>query len=218
MSFQKYLNAKESIPLFRRIADINNIEFKTIIDTIAIDNNINNFEDFTTVNKEKYEYITELKDNFKKCSKRVKLSLDKRYGKLTLVTHSKHNIALEEILKDLRVININEVELNRIDIALDTNSYILQTDFKKLLFFFELLTINQKKSSKWYTTKLNTLKQNSINLMDSHYELEIYDKALESNNVPPIRQEQNLDTRKLIEILVSTSKMIRHNLLIPLAK
>lgn len=176
---------------------MNNIEFKTIIDTIAIDNNINNFEDFTTVNKENYEYITELKDDFKKCSKRVKLSLDKKYGELTLDTHNKHNIALEESLNNLGVINIDEVELNRIDIALDTNSYILQADFKKLLFFFELLTINQKKSSKWYTTNLNTLKQNTIKLMDSHYELEIYDKALESNNVYPYKTRVEFRYKKV---------------------
>ena len=176
---------------------MNNIEFKTIIDTIAIDNNINNFEDFTTVNKENYEYITELKDDFKKCSKRVRLSLDKKYGELTLDTYSKHNIALEESLNNLGVINIDEVELNRIDIALDTNSYILQADFKKLLFFFELLTINQKKSSKWYTTNLNTLKQNTIKLMDSHYELEIYDKALESNNVHPYKTRVEFRYKKV---------------------
>lgn len=166
---------------------MNSIEFKTIIDTIAIDNNINNFKDFTVVNKENYGYITELKDDFKKCSKRVRLSLDKKYGELTLDSHSKHAMALEESLKNLGVINIDEVELNRIDIALDTNSYILHTDFKKLLFFFELLTIKSKKSSKWYTTNLNTLKQNTIKMMDSHFELEIYDKALESNNVHPYK-------------------------------
>lgn len=166
---------------------MNNIAFKTIIDTIAIDNNINNFIDVEIVNNENFEYVTELRDSFKDCSKRVRLSLDKKYGELTLDTHNKYSVALKESMLDLGVINLDSVELNRIDIALDTNNYILHADFKKLLFFFELLTIKQEKSSKWYTTNLNTLKQNTIKLMDSHFELEIYDKALESNNVHPYK-------------------------------
>lgn len=187
---------------------MNNIEFKTIIDTIAIDNNINNFNDFTTVNKDNYDYITELKDDFKKCTKRVRLSLDKRYGELTLDTHNKHSMAIEESLRELAIINIDEVELNRIDIALDTNSYVLQADFKKLLFFFELLTIKQKKSSKWYTTNLNTLKQNTIKLMDSHFELEIYDKALESNNVHPYKTRFEFRYKKINR---NTNKSFKHD-------
>ena len=115
----------------------------------------------------------------------LKVNLHNRYGEMTLNSFKKYNSALNSSLAEMGVLNLNEVELNRIDVGLDTNDYSMQKDFKKMLFCYELLTIKHKKSDRWYTTNLNTLERNTIKLYDSRFELEIYDKAKASNNIHP---------------------------------
>ena len=160
-------------------------QFKAIIDTIAIKTDINNVYDFTRINNENYDYIEKLADNFENSKMAIKVNLHTRYGEMTLDSFKKYNGAIAESLAEVGVINLNDVELNRIDIALDTNNYTMQKDFKKMLFCYELLTIKHKKSDRWYTTNLNTLQRNTIKLYDSRFELEIYDKAKASNGVHP---------------------------------
>ena len=160
-------------------------KFNTIIDTISIKTDINNLNDFTKVNSENYEYIERLTDNFDNSKMVLKVNLHNKYGELTLDSLKKHNKATIESLAEIGVLHLNDVGLNRIDIALDTNDYTMQKDFKKMLFCYELLTIKHKKSDRWYTTNLNTLQRNTIKLYDSRFELEIYDKAKASNGVHP---------------------------------
>ena len=162
-----------------------NQTFNTTIDTIAIKTDVNNFEDFTKVNKKTYDYIERLNDSFDNSKMSLKVNLHNKYGEMTLNSLTEYNKALQYSLDELGVLNMNEVELNRIDVALDTNEYTIQRDFKKMLFVFELLTIKHKKSDRWYTTNLNTLERNTIKLYDSRFELEIYDKAKASNNMHP---------------------------------
>ena len=159
--------------------------FKAIIDTIAIKTDINNVYDFTRINNENFDYIEKLADNFENSKMAIKVNLHTRYGEMTLDSFKKYNGAIAESLAEVGVLNLNDVELNRIDIALDTNNYTMQKDFKKMLFCYELLTIKHKKSDRWYTTNLNTLQRNTIKLYDSRFELEIYDKAKASNGVHP---------------------------------
>ena len=159
--------------------------FATVIDTVAVKTGINNLNDFTKVTKENFEYVERLNDNFDNSKMSLKVNLHNKFGEMTLNSLKKYNCALNESLAELGVLNLNEVELNRVDIALDTNNYTIQKDFKKMLFAYELLTIKYKKSDKWYTTDLNTLERNTIKLYDSRFELEIYDKAKASNNVHP---------------------------------
>lgn len=163
----------------------NKVEFKSVIDTIAIRTDINNVEDFTRVNNENYEYINKLYDSFDNSQMTLKVNLHTKFGEMVLDNVKKYNSALNSSLAELGVLNLNEVELNRIDIALDTNDYTMQKDFKKMLFAYELLTIKHKKSDRWYTTNLNTLERNTIKLYDSRFELEIYNKAKVSNNMHP---------------------------------
>lgn len=163
----------------------NKVEFKSVIDTVAVRVDINNLNDFTVVNNENYEYIDKLSDNFDNSKMSLKVNLHNKYGEMTLDNVKKYNSALNSSLAELGVLNLNEVELNRIDVALDTNDYTMQKDFKKMLFAYELLTIKHKKSDRWYTTNLNTLQRNTIKLYDSRFELEIYDKAKVSNNMHP---------------------------------
>lgn len=163
----------------------NKTEFKSIIDTIAIRTDINNVKDFTRVNNENYEYINKLSDSFDNSQMTLKVNLHTRYGEMVLDNVKKFNTALEESLSDMGVIEMSNVELTRVDIALDTNNYTMQQDFKRMLFCYELLTIKHKRDDRWYTTDLNTLQRNTIKLYGDRFELEIYDKAKASNNMHP---------------------------------
>lgn len=163
----------------------NKAEFKSVIDTIAIRTDINNVNDFTVVNNENYEYINKLTDSFDNSQMTLKVNLHTRYGEMVLDNVKKFNTALEESLSDMGVIEMSNVELTRVDIALDTNNYTMQQDFKRMLFCYELLTIKHKRDDRWYTTDLNTLQRNTIKLYGDRFELEIYDKAKASNNMHP---------------------------------
>lgn len=163
----------------------NKVEFATVVDTVAVRVDINNLNDFTIVTNDNYDYIERLNDNFDNSQMALKVNLHNKYGEMTLNSLKKYSCALNSSIAELGVLNLNEVELNRIDVALDTNSYTMQKDFKKMLFCYELLTIKHKKSDRWYTTNLNTLERNTIKLYDSRFELEIYDKAKVSNNMHP---------------------------------
>lgn len=182
----------------------NKTEFKSVVDTIAIKTDINNFEDFTIVNDENFEYINKLSDNFNDSRMTLKVNLHTRFGEMTLDKLNKFNCALEDSLSEIGVLQMDKVELNRIDIALDTNSYTMEKDFKKMLFCYELLTIKHKKNDRWYTTDLNTLKRNSIKLYDSRFELEIYDKAKASNNMHPFETRIEFRYKRLSKDLADS--------------
>lgn len=160
-------------------------EFKSVIDTIAIRTDINNVNDFTVVNNENYEYINKLSDSFDNSQMMLKVNLHTKYGEMVLDNVKKFNTALEESLSEMGVVEMSNVELTRVDIALDTNNYTMQQDFKRMLFCYELLTIKHKRDDRWYTTDLNTLQRNTIKLYGDRFELEIYDKAKASNNMHP---------------------------------
>lgn len=163
----------------------NKAEFKSVIDTIAIRTDINNVNDFTVVNNENYEYINKLSDSFDNSQMTLKVNLHTKYGEMVLDNVKKFNTALEESLNEMGVVEMSNVELTRVDIALDTNNYTMQQDFKRMLFCYELLTIKHKRDDRWYTTDLNTLQRNTIKLFGDRFELEIYDKAKASNNMHP---------------------------------
>lgn len=163
----------------------NKAEFATVIDTVAVRVDINNLNDFTIVSNDNYDYIERLSDNFDNSKMSLKVNLHTKFGEMVLDSAKKYNGALNSSLAEMGVLNLNEVELTRVDIALDTNNYTMQKDFKRMLFAYELLTIKHKKSDRWYTTNLNTLERNTIKLYDSRFELEIYDKAKASNNMHP---------------------------------
>lgn len=176
-------------------------ECKMVIDTIAINSDINNFNDFTIVNKDNFDYVErlgEIIDNrTQKLSMRVKINLHTKYGHTTINSTKKHSEYLENALNELGIVELREVTMERIDIAIDTNDIDFKNDFKKLLFAFELLTIKHKRNARWYTTNLNSLQNNSIKLHDSRFELEIYDKGLESNNVYPYKTRLEMRYKRL---------------------
>lgn len=181
-----------------------NVDFATVIDTIAIKTDINNTMDFTVINNDNFEYIERLSDNFSNSEMTLKVNLHTTYGEMTLDTMKKFNNALEESMEEVGIINKDNVELNRVDIALDTNSYTMQQDFKRMLFAYELLTIKHKKSDRWYTTNLNTLQRNTIKLYDSRFELEIYDKAKASNGIHPYSTRVEFRYKRLNKDIADT--------------
>lgn len=182
----------------------NKSKFATVIDTLAIKNDINNFEDFTIVNNENFDYIDRLSDSFDNSQMALKVNLHTRYGEMTLDKLNKFNCALEDSLSEIGVLQMDKVELNRIDIALDTNNYTMQKDFKRMLFCYELLTIKHKKKDRWYTTDLNTLQRNTIKFYDSRFELEIYDKAKASNGMHPFETRIEFRYKRLSKDLADT--------------
>ena len=182
----------------------NKSKFATVIDTLAIKTDINNVEDFTIVNDENYDYINRLSDNFNDSQMALKVNLHTKFGEMTLDKLNKFNCALEDSLSEIGVIEMDNVELNRVDIALDTNNYTMEKDFKKMLFTFELLTIKHKRDDRWYTTNLNTLQRNTIKLYDSRFELEIYDKAKASNNMHPFETRIEFRYKRLNKDIADT--------------
>lgn len=163
----------------------NKKEFVTVVDTVAIKTDITNFSDFTKVNSDRYDYIDRVGDNFDTSQMKVKINLHTRFGEMTLNKLQAHDKALLDTLKTIGVVDMEQVKLDRIDIALDTSGYDFNTDFKKLLFAYELLTVKRKKASRWYTTNLNTFKSNTIKLYDKRLEIEFYNKREESKGTHP---------------------------------
>ena len=89
----------------------NKAEFKSIIDTIAIKNDINNFEDFTIVSNDNYDYIDRLSDSFDNSQMALKVNLHTKFGEMTLDNLKKFNCALEDSLEDIGVLQMDNVEL-----------------------------------------------------------------------------------------------------------
>lgn len=160
-------------------------KFKALIDTIEVSTDINNLKDFKSISDDRFEHIDIITDSFDNCQRRLKINLNNKYGEGTIKKLSEHNEIMINELKEIGVINMNNVNLSRVDVAFDSSDYEYQKDFKKMLFAYELMTIRNKKSSRWYTTNLNTLRNNSIKLYDSRFELEIYDKKDESKGTHP---------------------------------
>lgn len=84
------------------------------------------------------------------------------------------------IYNQIGVKDMDKVDLNRIDIAVDSEMEF-HPNFKKILFLFELVTVGENKNNKWYTTNLNTLKNNTVIVKGRSVEICFYDKAEESN-------------------------------------
>lgn len=160
-------------------------KFKALIDTVEISTDINNLKDFKSISDDRFEHIDIITDSFDNCQRRLKINLNNKYGEGTIKKLSEHNEIMKNELKEIGVINMNNVNLSRVDVAFDSSDYEYQKDFKRMLFAYELMTIRNKKSSRWYTTNLNTLRNNSIKLYDSRFELEIYDKKDESKGTHP---------------------------------
>ena len=158
-------------------------DFIMLIDTIKIRTTCENLEDYSSLN-DKYSFV-------KKGSVHDEIRNGELYKTLVISANMKENKykpilsmgnyidALDDIYKRMGIKNNQCVELKRIDIAFDS-SIDYSENFKKILFLFELITIDYAKSDKWYTTNLKTLKNNTVICNGRSVEICFYDKKEES--------------------------------------
>ena len=83
------------------------------------------------------------------------------------------------LYNDIEVQEIEEIEIDRVDIAID-RPISFEDGFKKHLYLFELVTYGAKKNTRWYTTNLDTLNRNSIKQSNNSFEVCFYNKEEES--------------------------------------
>ena len=156
-------------------------EFSTIIDTMEIKLKLTNVQDLNRISIDNFEYIKSVRTNLEKSEMIIALSLNRRQGHYNrLTTLSENGEEFKAMLKDFGVVIHEDVKLNRLDISIDTQ-LDFDDNFKYFLYMFELCTYTDKRADKWYTTNLNTLKNNTIKQMGRKLQVVFYDKNDESN-------------------------------------
>ena len=153
--------------------------FNAIIDTLEIKTDINNLN-AQDINRNNYDFIKEPRFSLKDSKISIPMSLNRvggHYNRIESLT--KHTEVLGMILDKFGVEHMENVKLNRIDIAIDSELDFAD-NFKYFLYMFELLTYGDKKADKWHTTNLNTLQNNTIKLLGRILEIVFYNKNDES--------------------------------------
>lgn len=195
-------------------------KYFSIIDTLKIRVKLLNVNDFTKITQEEFPYIISRNIDIEEGSMILGMSLNRRKGHYNrLTTLSDHLVEFDAMIQDFNIENGEDLELNRVDIAIDTNLDYYE-NFKFILYMFELITYGNKKSDKWYTTNLETLQENSIKEMGRHREISFYDKHDESKgrHKYDCRMEiryldlTSLDFKKHINKLVDLINSIEQNI------
>lgn len=156
-------------------------EYSAIIDTMEIKLKLTNVEDLGKISIDNFEYIKSIRANLEQTEMVISLSLNRRQGHYNrLTTLSENGEEFKAMLKELEVVIHEDVKLNRLDISIDTELNF-DDNFKYFLYMFELCTYSDKRADKWYTTNLNTLKNNSIKQLGRKLQIVFYDKNDESN-------------------------------------
>lgn len=151
-----------------------------IIDTQQISFNKDNIED---INIEDHNCINnkKRKDDFINNSITLVVNLHKRYGAYNMIDEfQEYKREFVRVMKEIGIISLNDINFDRVDIAIDSN-IDFKKDFKLLLFIFELITCKSRKGSRWFTTSLDTLCNNTIKKTSKFLDISFYDKEYESN-------------------------------------
>ena len=157
------------------------LSYNTVIDTMKIKLKLTNVEDLNKISVDNFEYIKSINTNIEKSEITIGLSLNRRQGHYNRIANFTDNEKeFKGMLKDFGVIVHEDVSLNRIDIGIDTELDFYD-NFKYFLYIFELCTYGDKRGDKWYTTNLNTLKNNTIKQLGRKMQIVFYDKADESS-------------------------------------
>lgn len=153
------------------------------IDTMQISIKEGNFKRLEIVTKDNFEFITPLREKRveEDVYKVLKFNLNELHGNKLIIGLEEYIESFNLALDKIGVIDKMDYELNRVDIAIDSDLEF-KDNFKWFLFLFELVTYGNEKSDKWYTTNLNTLCNNTIILKDRTVEVCFYDKREESND------------------------------------
>ncbi|MGL4739651.1 MAG: hypothetical protein ACRC41_02480 [Sarcina sp.] len=80
----------------------------------------------------------------------------------------------------LKILYIGDIKFKRIDIAIDSDLEFVD-DFTLIYFIYKLLTTGSGVNSRWSTTSLDILRPNMRNNKSSSFQMEFYDKDLESS-------------------------------------
>lgn len=147
-------------------------EFHALIDTYAIKGFNLHLEHYTA---------QEIDSRVSEGMSKYKISLDKEYGE-SLKTLKQHKAAAEELLNVCNVSCKEDLLLDRVDVAIDTNSLTFRNkdNLRLLRFIFRLLTAKDK-DNKMITADEETGRITSFYKTGSDFKLSIYDKSLESN-------------------------------------
>lgn len=163
---------------------IRNYEFLTLIDSMKISIESDNIENYMGINGQPFISQNKVNDKItEECLTKIMVINPNKFTNKYTPIHSLKEFynSMEHIYSALTIKDSTKVNLQRLDIALDS-SINFETNFKFLLFIFELLSIDYTKADKWYTTNLNTLKRNTIIFKTRSIEICFYNKAEESNN------------------------------------
>ncbi len=161
-----------------------NYSFITLIDSLKISIESEYLENYMLINSLPFISKNKVNDKINEgCLTKMMVvnpnNFTRKYNPIHTIKEFK--AIMEKIYILSKIKNSNKVNLHRIDISLDS-SMCFERDFKFLLFTFELVTVNYNKSDKWYTTNLNTLKNNTIIMKTRSIEICFYNKAEESKN------------------------------------
>jgi len=155
-----------------------------------------------------------------KGNKTVTLNLHRVSGEYRAIKSLKEfKMILSEVLKQMNIVNEDEVKLNRLDIAID-NDLDFNENFKFFLMLFDLYTFKYSKKDRWYTTDLDTLKRTTIIWNNSHYEVVFYDKNEQSGGLHEFKTRMEfrfkrlskMDFEKHIDKLIDNLKDIEEHI------
>lgn len=143
------------------------------------------------------EYVTKEIDKVEKAKKIIKINPHMINGKYKQVRSLKEfKKILMEVLEQLSVINKEDVKLNRIDIAIDSD-LDFNENFKFLLMFFDLYTFKKSNKDRWYTTDLDSLKRTTIIYKNTNLEVVFYDKEAESGGTHELKTRMEIRFKRL---------------------
>lgn len=100
------------------------------------------------------------------------LRILKRYDKEKLLNSKADS---KNILKNFRLVIQEDAKVNKVAINIDTE-LSFDKNLKYFLYMFELYTYSNKKSDKWYTINLNTLKHSTLKKTGKKLQVKFYDR------------------------------------------
>lgn len=181
-------------------------EYSVIIDTMEIRTGINNIN-FTDVEEiqEDNRVIKKPRMNAK-AEILIPLSFNRAKGRYARVEGLKElRDNTEKFFANvLKVEDVDEVKLNRIDIAIDCN-LDFQDNFKYLLYMYSLILHSDKYANSWTTINHKDYKANTLHSKSTQMDIVFYDKNSESQGKAPYNTRMEFRAKNL-----STMDFIKH--------
>ena len=161
------------------------LKFKFKIDTVQVKTCIDNVRDITVIDNERFEWV-----------KRKDITTD---GNIVFVLHLSKYISRydssdysyaeqmkikNKMLKELGVISMFEVQVNRLDVCFDTKEDF-EMMFKKNDCFKHLYAMNYKTTNTFDNLNTTCFEVENMKVLSRYNELEIYDKRKESKGLHP---------------------------------